>query len=145
MSDNKTIFKRFEDFRPSKGQWLGSCIAVFVATLIVGFSVGGWVTGGTAQELAANAAQEARAQLVASVCVENFADSNQFAKHLTSLKAADSWDRSDIITDAGWVMLPGMGESADAAAELCAERLVAMEIPAGIQPMEDVVVETSAG
>lgn len=130
MTDRKSLAQRLEDFRPSKGLWFWSCAGCVIATIIVGFTVGGWVTGGTAQEMTKNAAGEARAQLVANVCVEKFVSSNQFADHLASLKKADSWDRDSLIEDGGWVTLAGMDEPTSDAADLCADRLVAMEAPA---------------
>jgi hypothetical protein len=43
-----------------------------VATLILGFGIGGWVTAGTAQEMVSQARADARHQLAAAVCVEDF-------------------------------------------------------------------------
>lgn len=128
MSDQKSLAQRWEDFRPSKSLWVWSCAGSIAATMVVGFTVGGWVTGGTAQEMAENAVEETRAELVASVCVERFVDSTQFADQLASLKEADSWDRDGMIVDGGWVTLANMDEPVDDAADLCAERLVAMEV-----------------
>ena len=129
MSDQKGLAQRWEEFRPTKGLWLWSCVGFVIATMVVGFTFGGWVTAGTAQEMVENATEETRAQLVASVCVEKFVNSDQFSDRLTVLKAADSWDRDNLIEDGGWVQLVGMDEPVSDAADLCAERLAEMEVP----------------
>lgn len=129
MADQKNLAQRWEEFRPSKTLWLWSCVGFVIATMVVGFTVGGWVTGGTAREMAENAAEKARAHLVASVCVEKFVTGNQFADRLVALKAADSWDRDNLITDGGWVTLAGMEEPLGDAADLCAQQLADMEVP----------------
>src|SRR5690349_16235706 len=71
MLDN-TLSRRRAAYRPSKGGWLWSCVGVSVATMIVGFGWGGWVTGGTATRMAADAAHDARAKLGAASCVYRF-------------------------------------------------------------------------
>ena len=43
------------DYRPSKATWFWSCVACVVATMVIGFTWGGWVTGGTADEQTAQA------------------------------------------------------------------------------------------
>lgn len=129
MADRKSLTERWEDFRPSKGLWLWSCAGSVAATMIVGFAFGGWVTGGTAQELAENAAERARAQLVAGVCVERFVNGNQFADRLAALKKADSWDRDNLIEDGGWLTVAGMEDPVGDAADLCAQQLAEMEVP----------------
>lgn len=129
MAQEKTFKQRFGAFKPSKTLWFWSCVGCAVLTMIVGFTFGGWVTGSTATEMAATAADEARAKLVASVCVEKFTTSTGFAVDLAKLKETNSWARSDMLEDGGWVTLAGMEEPLDDAAELCSDKLAAMEVP----------------
>ena len=128
MTEGKSTSRRFEDYRPSKTVLFWSCVACIVATLIIGFSWGGWVTGGTAKEMADDAADTARAQVAAAVCVENFMDAADAGLQLTSLKAiTSSWKREDFIEEGGWAKIAG--EEYDEAAELCAEQLMKAEAP----------------
>ena len=46
-----------------------SCAAAVVATMLVGFAWGGWVTGRTADQMAKDAAGVARKHLIAQTCV----------------------------------------------------------------------------
>ena len=67
MTDGQSMSQRFADYRPSKTVLFWSCAGCVVATMILGFTWGGWVTGGTAGELAEDAATQARAQVAATV------------------------------------------------------------------------------
>ncbi len=140
MDNRENFTQRWNEFRPTKTLWFWSAAGVAVATMVVGFTVGGWVTGGTAQEMAENSADGARAQLVAGVCVERFVSSDQFASDLATLKEASSWDRDNLIEDGQWTMMAGLDEPVADAADLCAERLSAMEVPE-VAPVAD----TTAG
>jgi hypothetical protein len=117
------------DFRPSKTMWFWSCVACVVATIVIGFAWGGWVTSGTADERVAEAQQAGKAQLAATICVARFTGATDAAVQLAALKDETSWRRSDTISDAGWTTPTGVKEPVKGAAELCAERLAAMDLP----------------
>lgn len=127
MSDNKKLGEKWEQFRPSKALWLWSCVGAVVIALLLGFTVGGWVTGGTAREMAQNAREEGRAELAAVICVDRFVDSPKFAANLAALKKEDSWAQDTFVADGGWVTLAGMEEPVDGAAEICADKLIDMK------------------
>jgi hypothetical protein len=131
-SGSRTSFsQRFEEYRPTKTVLFWSCAASVIATIVVGFAWGGWVTGGSAEEMAQTAAEDARHQLVASVCVDRFMAAGNARAQLVELKGlSSSYRQGEFIEDGDWAMVPGTGEASDAAAELCAEQLVAMEAPA---------------
>jgi len=125
------ISERWAEFRPSKALWLWSCVGCVAATMIIGFTWGGWVTGGTATEMATDAREDARAELVANLCVENFISSPNAPQLLADLKEASSWERDDFIEDGGWAQISGLKNQVSAANDLCAEQLAAMEeVPA---------------
>src|SRR4051794_20539314 len=91
MTGIASLTQRWEKLQASKTQVFWACAASVIATLVVGFSWGGWVTGGTANHMAAQAAPEARAQLAASVCVERFAKGPDATAQLAALRNSDSW------------------------------------------------------
>jgi hypothetical protein len=129
MSTFKNLSERWNEFRPTKALWFWSSAGVAAATMVIGFTVGGWVTGGTAQEMAEAAAEKARAELVASVCVERFVSSADFAEQLAALKEANSWDRDEFILEGDWTALVGVEDAVSGAADLCAQRLAEMQAP----------------
>ena len=96
-------------------------------SLIIGFSWGGWVTGGSAQTMAEQASDDAREQLVATICVDKFVSAPNAAENLAQLKEASSYQRDDFIEDGGWSTIAALTEQVSGAADLCAERLAAME------------------
>jgi len=119
------LMQRFEDYHPSKRALGWSCALCVVATMIVGFSWGGWVTGGTAAAMARKAADGASANLAAMFCIAQFKSDPAHAVQLASLTKLDSWDRTSFITKGGWATLPGMTEPVSGGADLCAQQLVA--------------------
>jgi hypothetical protein len=94
-----------------------------VATIFVGFFWGGWVTGGTATEMAQKSASSAVVSALAPVCVDKFQVSANAAANLTELKKATSWERSSFIEKGGWATMPGSAEPNTAVARACAETL----------------------
>lgn len=126
---NPSLMHRFEDYKPSKSALFWSCALCVAATMIVGFAWGGWVTGGTATEMARKAADGAGANLAAAVCVVQFKSDPAHSDQLASLNKIQSWDRASFITKGGWATLPGMKEPVTGAADLCAQQLTAAPSP----------------
>lgn len=122
--------KSWNEYQPSKAVWFWSCVGAAVLTMIVGFTWGGWVTGGTADERVETATEDAVAELAATICVDRFLAASDAGVKLAALKEADSWDRDGMVEEAGWVTFASMEEPIDGAADLCAEQLVSAELPA---------------
>jgi hypothetical protein len=129
MSDKKNAGQRWNEFRPSKTMWFWSCAGSAVATMVVGFWFGGWVTGGTAHSMVDEAASQARIELASDICVQRFASGPDFGPQLAALKEESSYRRDDLLEEAGWTTMGGMDEPVRNAAALCAEKLVKMEAP----------------
>ncbi len=127
MTTDQTMSQRWENFRPSKTLWFWSVAGAAVLTMIVGFTAGGWTTGGTAMTMATESARDARAELVANICVEKFVSGPNASQKLADLKETSTYQRDNFITDGGWVKLAGMERDAPGAADLCAEQLAAMD------------------
>jgi hypothetical protein len=127
MPETESLWQHWENYRPSKTMWFWSVAGISVLTMILGFTVGGWTTGGTAAFMAEKAARDARSTLAASVCVEKFVSTTGAAENLAALKEASYWERDDLIEDGGWAKLTGIEKAIPGAAELCAEELVALE------------------
>ena len=119
----------WRNFRASKTTLFWSCAGCAVATMIVGFSWGGWVTGGTASKQSDAAAATARAELAATICVTRFMKGPDMTTQLAALKASNSWNRDDLIDKAGWSTPPGLEQPIRGAAELCVNRLLEAKAP----------------
>src|SRR3990170_4727217 len=71
-----------------------------VAAMIIGFSWGGWVTGGTAGQMETTSAKNASVLALTPLCV---AKGELQQDQLVALKKESSWSRGDFVTKAGWV------------------------------------------
>ena len=131
MANDRSLGRRWEEYRPSKSMWFWSTAACVVATMIIGFTWGGWMTGGTATRMAESAAADARAQLAAAVCVTRFEESKDAAAQLAALKEAYSYQRRSLIEAKGWTTLPGTENPISGAADLCADRILEAGLPTG--------------
>jgi hypothetical protein len=78
-----------------------------VATLVIGFGWGGWMLGGSAKELAENAATSAVVAAIAPICADQFQRSADAAANLTALKKVSSYDQGAFIEKGGWAVMPG--------------------------------------
>jgi hypothetical protein len=101
-----------------------SCVASMVLTMIVGFSWGGWVTGGTARQTAETMAHDAVVTRLAPICVVQSGRDPGKAVKLVALKDESSWQRGEYIGKQGWATMPGEQEPDRRVAELCATLLM---------------------
>ena len=100
-----------------------------IAAMIIGFSWGGWVTGGRAGKMAAAGAQDAVVLALTPLCVVK---AEQQPEQLVLLKKEGSYSQGDFVIKAGWVA--NVNEKyRSAVAKACASTLVeAMDAkPAG--------------
>jgi hypothetical protein len=124
-----SVGENWSAYRPSKAVWFWSCIGAAVLTMIVGFSWGGWVTGGTATKQAESAGQQGAAQLAAAICANRFLKAPDAAAKLAEFKKVDSWKRDSFVSDGGWVTFAKMEKPVAGAAKLCADQLASAEAP----------------
>lgn len=107
-NQKQSIATRWENYQPSKSALVWTCVGTAIATMIIGFSWGGWVTGGTSQTLAATAGDVERGKLASVICVERFNAAPDAAAKLAELKAkTDSYSRQKFVEAGGWATMPG--------------------------------------
>jgi hypothetical protein len=70
------------------GLYGSACGAVALA--VVGFSWGGWVTGGTARRMAADQSQTDEVSALTSICLDQSKRDPQLTERVALLKAASS-------------------------------------------------------
>ena len=104
------------------GLWGAAGGAVVLA--VIGFTWGGWVTGGTAQKMAEETAENAVVDRLAPICVEQFNQGSEKVQKLKELKETDTWQRDDYVAKQGWATMPGEKEADSKVAEKCAEMLM---------------------
>jgi aminoglycoside phosphotransferase (APT) family kinase protein len=96
-----------------------------VLAAIVGFSWGGWVTGGRADTDATQRANAAVVAALAPVCVERFQRATDVSANLAALKKVDTWSQGDFIEKGGWATATGSKatDQVSAVAKACASLL----------------------
>jgi hypothetical protein len=91
-----------------------------IATMVIGFSWGGWITQGKAGQMENASAKAAIIQAFTPLCV---ARAEPQMDKLAALKELNSWKYNDFVTEAGWV--DNVSEKyRDDVARACASTLV---------------------
>ena len=94
-----------------------------IAVAIVGFSWGGWVTGGTSMKNAATAASDAKIAVLAPICADRFRAQGDSAVKIAELTKSSSWDRGNVVEKSGFATMPGSKTTDSDVARACAEIL----------------------
>jgi hypothetical protein len=118
--------QRWRESRPTKTAVVWACVASIVATMIVGFTWGGWVTGGTARKLADGVSEEAVARRLAPMCVVRFKQDVRKDQKLKGLRETGSYEQADYVKKQGWATMPGEPEPDAKVADECVKLLMSM-------------------
>ncbi len=122
-----TLGNRWNALQLSKTAIFWTCLAVAALTMIVGFTWGGWVTGGTAQKDATTLASTAVVERLSSICVAQFELDPAKVEKLVALKAASSYQQGTYVKEQGWSTMPGEEQSDTKVATACAKALAQLD------------------
>ena len=111
------IFERELLTRLSQGAFAG-----VVATLVIGFMWGGWVTGGTATKMTSEAVEATQVTLYSPVCVERYM-AKATPEQRVAFAKEDDWNRDAVIEKTGFATPPGSSSPNGAVADKCAAML----------------------
>ena len=99
--------------------------------MVIGFSWGGWITGGTAIKLADERANNAVVAALTPICVEKFLQNGDAKANLAVLqKISSNWEQGQYLEKGGWATQPGATSPDYHLARACAEKLVQAKIAA---------------
>jgi hypothetical protein len=110
--------------------------AAFVG--IVGFSWGGWVTGGTANDRAMAMSRVDVAASMVPVCLDMARTDPERTSKLATIRAATTYQRRDALMEAGWATVPGTDAPNRDIAQAC---LAALDVDASQEPPENAIDE----
>jgi hypothetical protein len=109
---------------PNVERTLWGAVGGAIALAGIGFSYGGWMTGGKAAEMAQRQADSAVTAALTPICVENFRHADNADGNLTKLKAISyAYEKSTFVAQGGWATFPGKTEPQSAVAQACADIL----------------------
>lgn len=117
------IDRKWDEFRPTKTQAFWFTAGAVAATLVIGFGFAGWVTGGTAEKMRTEAAETARHELAAAICVDEFMAAKDSKMRLAKLKDTGWYERTDLVSAAGFATMPDREEPNRTVAMMCAAKL----------------------
>ena len=119
-----SVGQRWSEARPTKTVVFWACVASAVATMIIGFSWGGWVTGSTARSMAATTGEDAVVKRLAPMCVVRFTADPGKDQKLKVVKDTDTWQRGEYVKKQGWATMPGEQEPDGKVADECVKLLM---------------------
>ena len=90
-----------------------------IALAIIGFNWGGWVTGGTAAEMAEKSSRSAVAEALTPYCLALSVSDPSSIDIMKKLNDATSYKKRGILEKAGWATPLGASEPNRALAESC--------------------------
>jgi hypothetical protein len=94
-----------------------------VATIVIGFSWGGWTLGSTAKQMAEQKMSSALVAVLAPMCVDKFRGGPDAVQQMAEFKKVSSWMQDSYIQKGGWATFPGMSAPDLAIAQACAKLL----------------------
>lgn len=118
-----SIGETWSQARPSKTLLAWACVGTMVATIVVGFSWGGWTTGGKARYAAEGMASDAVVKRLAPICVVRFKADPNGALKLRELIEVSSYGKGEYVQKQGWATMPGEEAPDSKVAEECAKLL----------------------
>ncbi len=110
----------WEKIKPALWGAVGGAIAL----AIIGFNWGGWVLGGTANQMAREAAGIAVVDRLAPFCFEQFHQYPEKDQKIKIIEEKSSWERDDYVKEQGWATMLGEKEAESKVAEKCADLLM---------------------
>jgi hypothetical protein len=121
----QSVGQMWRQSRPSKTLALWACLGTMVATMIVGFTWGGWVTGGTARQMAMASGEDAVISRLTPMCVLRVKADPKQAEKIKELKQTSAWQQGEYVKKQGWATMPGETEPVEKVADACAKLISA--------------------
>lgn len=96
-----------------------------ILTMVVGFSWGGWASGGSAERMAVRQADAAVTATLVPICLAaEKADASRATKLGELTAITSSWEQTEFVMKTGWATFPGQEDPNRAVAEVCASALL---------------------
>ena len=126
MQANTTTFRqRWSKAKLKKSVVFWIAIGAVLLTLFLGFTRGGWTTGGNAASMAEKAAAGAVVERLTPICVAQFSADSQQAVKLEELQAiTSSSKRINFVKEQGWATMPGETDPDNRVASACTKQLM---------------------
>lgn len=126
MKDKLTdIRQRWSNAKQTKSVTFWIAIAAVILTIYLGFAQAGWVTSGTALDLAGRSSDDAVIARLTSICVAQFDQDVDKDQRLAEFKElTTSTQRSTYVKDQGWATMPDEVDPDTKVARECSEQIM---------------------
>ena len=126
MQGNTATFRqRWSDAKLKKSAVFWIAVGAVLLTLFLGFTRGGWTTGGNAANMAETSAEAAVLERLTPFCVAQFSADPQQASKLEELQATTSSSaRITFVKEQGWATMPGEEAPDNRVASECTKQLM---------------------
>lgn len=126
MSTNLADLRhRWDKAKLTKKAAFWVAIGAIILTLFFGFTRGGWVTGGSARQMAATTSQEAVLTRLTPICIAQFGQDPLKDQKLEELQALTmSSQRTTFVKAQGWATMPGEAQPDNKVATACTQQLM---------------------
>jgi hypothetical protein len=103
------------------GSW--GAVGGALVTMYVGFNVVGWMTNGSAEAMAKEAAASAVAERLGKICVAQYNRDTAKSQKLIEMKGKDTWEMGRYIDTQSWAIMPGDEKPESGVSDACAKQL----------------------
>ena len=103
------------------GSW--GAVGGALVTMYLGFNDVGWMTNGSAQVMAKEAAATAVAERLGTICVAQFNRDTAKSQKLVEMKDKDTWEKGNFIDTQSWAIMPGDEKPESGVSQACAKQL----------------------
>jgi purine nucleoside permease len=94
-----------------------------IVVTVIGFDGGGWMTDGTARQMATEQSRTGVVAALTLICVDQSKRDQQLVERIALLKAASSYERGDLVMKNGWAAMPGTSEGNRLVVIACADKI----------------------
>lgn len=96
-----------------------------VVLSFAGFSFMGWVTASEAEKMAASQARQEVIAALVPICLNQYEHDPNSSQTIAELKGASTYQRRDILIEAGWATMPGSTDANNNVASACVQEIAA--------------------
>lgn len=104
---------------------LGGVAAGALLTMLLGFTLGGWVTSSKSESAARDQSNLAVIAALTPICFNNYKVSADAQQQRALLVKTENWKQAEFVNSAGWTKIPGVKEVRSGLANSCAKRILA--------------------
>ena len=121
------LIESAKNYEPTMKAMVWTAVGASALTMAVGFFGLGWVTGGTAEDMAEDARSSAHSELAAAICAENFRTTPAALEQYREISDMSGFRQRQFVEDQPWALVPGADSVGRETAQLCASMITEMD------------------